>query len=128
MAEIPAHENFKNTKTSETNFLNLFGTKRKVVGNGRFSLVADFLPEVRSQKMVLSATFRGSKLAVFQAVIARQKRLKLWPSKRRLENYFRTSGRKSVRLNRPFTTTSASQSRPCFSRALRSARSPFAMG
>jgi hypothetical protein len=33
MAEIPARENFKNTKTS-------------IVGKGRFSLV-DFLPEVR---------------------------------------------------------------------------------
>jgi hypothetical protein len=37
-------------ETSKTqnlkNFLNLFGTRRKVVGKGRFSLV-DFLPEVR---------------------------------------------------------------------------------
>jgi hypothetical protein len=46
MAEIPARENFKNTKTSKTNFLNFFGTRRKVVGKGRFSHV-DFLPEVR---------------------------------------------------------------------------------
>jgi hypothetical protein len=36
MAEIPARENF----------LNLFGTRRKVFGKGRFSLV-DLLPEFR---------------------------------------------------------------------------------
>jgi hypothetical protein len=45
MAEIPARENFKTHKNLK-NFLNLFGTRRKVVGKGRFSLV-DFLPEVR---------------------------------------------------------------------------------
>jgi hypothetical protein len=122
----------------------------------------------RSQKMILSATFRGSKLAIFPAAIARQKRLRLWPSKRRLQIFFRTSGRKSVRLSRPFPATLASgdckaktsqaltlekaasklfsnfgkkicktksalpcnisQSRPCFSHALKSVRSPFVMG
>jgi hypothetical protein len=51
MAEIPARESFKNTKTSK-NFQNLFGTtKRKVVGKGRLSLV-DFLPEVRKRFLV----------------------------------------------------------------------------
>ena len=46
MAAIPTHswklQKHKNLK----NFSNLLGTKRKVVGKGRFSLL-DFLPEVK---------------------------------------------------------------------------------
>ena len=57
--------------------------------------------------MILSAAFRGPKLAIFPTAIARQKRRKLWPSKSRLQNYFQTSGRKSVRLSRSFPTTLA---------------------
>jgi hypothetical protein len=44
MAEIPARKNFKNTNLKY--FSNPFGTKRKIVGKGRFGLV-DFLREVK---------------------------------------------------------------------------------
>jgi hypothetical protein len=67
MAEIPARENFKNTKTQKTCHSQIsLGPREKLLGRaGLVFLYRRF--SFRSQKMILSAAFRGSKRAIFAA-------------------------------------------------------------
>jgi hypothetical protein len=106
MAEIPARENFKNTKTAKTSQIPL-GPKEKLLGRAGLVLYI-FFPKLENgfecdfSRIGVSDFPSGDRKAKTSQTLTR-------PSKWWLQNYFRTSGRKSVRLSRPFPTTLASR-------------------
>jgi hypothetical protein len=104
VAEIPARKNFKKHKNLK-NFSNPFGTKRKVVGKGRFSLV-EFLPEVKND---LECDFSRVKVSDSPSGDREARAPQPLALERRLQNYFRASARKSVRVSPPFPKALASR-------------------